>query len=187
MPATCSPASPLHAAGGLAGGVGRLPADPPGPRRSHPADARRRRGRDRHSAARHAYGLDVPLGSNTSTTGTACCTAIWDARCAESDRRPRDRAGLSRDAGSSRWRRCIVALPLHSRRSALGTAPQPLGRPRCSASSACSGCRFPTSRSGRSSSWSSPSDWAGCRSPARARWRTSSCRPSPWAARWPPS
>ena len=38
----------LHAAGGVAGGVGGLPADPPRAGRSHPADAGRRRGRHRH-------------------------------------------------------------------------------------------------------------------------------------------
>ncbi len=53
----------LHAAGDLAGGVGGLPADPHCARRSHSADAGRRRPAADIAAARHAYGLDVPLGT----------------------------------------------------------------------------------------------------------------------------
>ncbi len=33
------------------------------------------------AAARHAYGLDVPLPCNMCTTGVECCTATWAIRC----------------------------------------------------------------------------------------------------------
>ena len=103
------------------------------------------------AAARHAYGLDVPLG----TQYVNYWRGLVHGDMGKSLRFNKNVGQIISDAYPWTLQLTLAALirraaARDSRGSALGPASQSLGRPHCSASCPCSDSRFQTSRSGRS-------------------------------------
>ena len=140
------------------------------------------------AAARHAYGLDVPLGRQYVNYWRG----IVHGDMGRSLRFNQNVGHIIAqaypcDPGADVGGALRRARLGDSGRSSFGAAPQSLGR------SAAQLCLPAGTVVSQLRARADPdlvfrdSAWAGCRYRAQARWHISSCRPSPWAERWPRS
>ena len=140
------PPRAVHAASDLAGGLAGLPSDPPRARRPDSANAGRRRARNRCAGRPPClWPRSSPGPAISELLGRRAARRSGTIVAFQPERHPADCPALSLHSAVDPGGAAGGDSAFGSGGRALGATAQPLGRSRCSAWSACSVCRSPTS------------------------------------------